>query len=93
MLMRTRRQQRGIVAVVVTLAILSLLVMAGLAIDTGHLVLNKSRLQTTVDAAALFGAAVLADGMRRKSPMRTRQKTESPARVRKTACQPNLDPT
>jgi len=59
MLTRTRRQQRGIVAVVVTLAILSLLVMAGLAIDTGHLVLNKSRLQTTVDAAALAGAKKL----------------------------------
>jgi hypothetical protein len=47
------------VAVVVALAILSLLVMAGLAIDTGHLVLNKSRLQSTVDAAALAGAKKL----------------------------------
>jgi hypothetical protein len=43
----------------VALAILSLLAMAGLAIDTGHLVLNKSRLQSTVDAAALAGAKVL----------------------------------
>ncbi len=59
MLTRTRGQQRGIVAVVVALAILSLLVMAGLAIDTGHLVLNKSRLQSTVDAAALAGAKKL----------------------------------
>ena len=56
---RTRRQQRGIVAVIVALAILSLLAMAGLAIDMGHLVLNKSRLQSTVDAAALAGAKVL----------------------------------
>jgi hypothetical protein len=58
-MMRTRRQQRGIVAVFVALAILSLLAMVGLAIDTGHLVLNKARLQSTVDAAALAAAKVL----------------------------------
>lgn len=56
---RMRRQQHGIVAVVVAIALLALLVMAGLAIDTGHLVLNKSRLQSTVDAAALAAAKVL----------------------------------
>ncbi|NJD31189.1 MAG: hypothetical protein FIB04_04820 [Gammaproteobacteria bacterium] len=58
-MMRTRRQQRGIVAVFVALAILSLLAMVGLAIDMGHLVLNKARLQSTVDAAALAAAKVL----------------------------------
>ncbi len=58
-MMRTRRQQRGIVAVFVALAILSLLAMVGLAIDTGHLVLNKARLQSTVDAAALAAAKTL----------------------------------
>jgi Flp pilus assembly protein TadG len=56
---RMRRQQRGIVAVLVAIALLVLLAMAGLAIDTGHLVLNKSRLQSTVDAAALAAAKVL----------------------------------
>jgi Flp pilus assembly protein TadG len=56
---RTPRQQRGIVAVVVAIGLLALLAMAGLAIDTGHLVLNKSRLQSTVDAAALAAAKVL----------------------------------
>jgi len=54
-----RRQQNGIVAVVVAIALLALLVMAGLAIDTGHLVLNKSRLQSTMDASALAAAKVL----------------------------------
>lgn len=54
-----RRQQRGIVAVVVAVGLLALLAMAGLAIDTGHLVLNKSRLQSTVDASALAAAKVL----------------------------------
>ena len=54
-----RRQQRGIVAVLVAVGLLALLVMVGLAIDIGHLVLNKSRLQSTVDAAALAAAKVL----------------------------------
>jgi hypothetical protein len=54
-----RRQQRGIVAVVVAVGLLVLLAMAGLAIDIGHLTLNKSRLQSTVDAAALEAAKVL----------------------------------
>ena len=43
----------------VAIGLLALLAMAGLAIDTGHLVLNKSRLQSTVDAAALAAAKVL----------------------------------
>ena len=55
----TRRQQRGIVAVLVTVGLLALLAMVGLALETGHLVLNKSRLQSTVDAAALAAAKVL----------------------------------
>lgn len=56
---RAPRQQRGIVAVLVAVALLALLAMAGLAIDTGHLVLNKSRLQSAVDAAALAAAMEL----------------------------------
>jgi Flp pilus assembly protein TadG len=54
-----RRQQRGITAVLVAVGLLGLLAMAALALDTGHLVLNKSRLQDTVDAAALAAAKVL----------------------------------
>lgn len=58
--MRQRRQhQRGIVAVLVAIGLLALLAMAGLAIDTGLLVLNKSRLQSTVDSAALAAAKTL----------------------------------
>jgi len=60
-MLRMRRHESGIVAVVVAVAMLVLLLMAGLAIDVGHLFLNKSRLQSTVDAAALAGAKVLAD--------------------------------
>lgn len=56
---RVPRRERGIVAVLVAIGLLAVLAMAGLAIDTGHLVLNKSRLQSTVDAAALAAAKVL----------------------------------
>lgn len=56
---RMQRQQSGAIILMVVMALLIVLVMAGLAIDTGHLVLNKSRLQSTVDAAALAAAKVL----------------------------------
>src|SRR5512137_2213654 len=54
-----QRQQRGIVAVLVAVALVALVAMVGLATDMGHVVLNKSRLQSTVDAAALAAAKVL----------------------------------
>lgn len=54
-----RRHQRGIVAVMVVIGLLALLAMVGLALDTGHVMFNKSRLQATVDAAALAAARVL----------------------------------
>ncbi len=56
---RTRRRQSGIAAVAVTIGLVAMLAMAGLALDVGRLVLNKSRLQSTVDAAALSAAKVL----------------------------------
>jgi Flp pilus assembly protein TadG len=52
-------RQRGIVAVAVAIGLLGLLAMVGFALDSGHLILNKSRLQNTVDAAALSAAKVL----------------------------------
>jgi Flp pilus assembly protein TadG len=52
-------RQRGIVAVLVAVGLLALLAMVGLALDSGHVILNKSRLQNTVDAAALAAAKVL----------------------------------
>lgn len=53
------QRQRGIVAVAVAVGLLALLAMVGFALDSGHLMLNKSRLQNTVDAAALSAAKVL----------------------------------
>jgi len=52
-------RQRGIVAVMVAVGLLALLAMVGIALDSGHVILNKSRLQNTVDAAALSAAKVL----------------------------------
>lgn len=54
-----RRYQSGNVMVLVTLAILAILGMGGLALDSGHAMLNKTRLQNALDAAALNGARVL----------------------------------
>jgi Flp pilus assembly protein TadG len=56
-----RHKQQGAVLVLVTIAMLALIAMAGLALDGGHLLLNKTRLQNAVDASALSAARALAD--------------------------------
>ena len=53
------RRQRGAVIVLIVIAMLSMLLMAALALDGGHMLLNKTRLQNSVDAAALSGAKTL----------------------------------
>ncbi len=53
------QRQRGIVAVMVAISLLALLAMVGMALESGHVILNKSRLQNTVDASALAAAKVL----------------------------------
>lgn len=53
--------QRGVVAVLVAVAMGALILTAGLALDMGHVFLNKTRLQNTVDAAALAAAKTLDD--------------------------------
>src|SRR5262249_31288772 len=57
--MQPRRAQRGITLVTIAIAMLAMIAVAGLAIDVGHVVVNKSRLQAKVDAAALSAAKVL----------------------------------
>lgn len=52
-------RQQGAVIVLLTVAMIALLAMAGLALDGGHLLLNKTRLQNAVDAAALSAAKTL----------------------------------
>lgn len=55
----TPDRQKGLVLVMVTAAMLSLIGIAALSIDVSHAVLNKTRLQNSVDAAALAAAVVL----------------------------------
>ncbi len=51
--------QRGIVVPIVTIGLLALLAVAGLALDGSHALANKTRIQNTADAAALAAAKVL----------------------------------
>lgn len=53
------RRQQGLVLVMVTVAMLALVGVAALSIDVSHAVLNKARLQNSVDAAALAAAIVM----------------------------------
>jgi hypothetical protein len=59
--LKSRKSQRGVVAVLVAIALGALILTAGLALDMGHMFLNKTRLQNTVDAAALAAARTLDD--------------------------------
>jgi Flp pilus assembly protein TadG len=54
-----RSKQRGVVLPLFVAAMTAIFVMAGLALDMSHVLLNKSRLQNVVDAAALAGAKTL----------------------------------
>jgi Flp pilus assembly protein TadG len=53
------RRQRGAALILVVAGMVALLAMVGLALDAGHTMLNKTRLQNTVDAAALAAAKTL----------------------------------
>lgn len=53
------KKQRGVVVVVVTIALPILLLIMGLALDFGHTFVNKTRLQNTLDATALSAAIAI----------------------------------
>lgn len=55
----TYQRQRGVSAIAVVMALGVITLMMGLAIDTGHVMLNRARLQNALDAAALGAAKVL----------------------------------
>ncbi|VXB94241.1 conserved hypothetical protein [Pseudomonas sp. 8AS] len=57
------QRQRGAVIVLIVIALVAILLMAALALDGGHMLVNKTRLQNAVDAAALSGAKTLQLGM------------------------------
>lgn len=53
------RKQKGIVAVIITIAMLAILAVTALAIDVNHMYMNRTKLQNGVDAAALAAAVVM----------------------------------
>ena len=55
----TPRRQEGSVSALMVIALAAMAMMAALALDGGHMLLNKTRLQNAVDAAALSGAKTL----------------------------------
>lgn len=54
-----RHEQRGAVLILVVIGMVAMLGLVGLALDGGHAMLNKTRLQNAVDAAALSAAKEL----------------------------------
>jgi len=59
---KSKRYQGGNVLVLFVISLLALITLASLALDGGHLLLNKGRLQNLVDAAALHAAKELDQG-------------------------------
>ena len=55
----TPQAQQGAILPLLGFGMVFLIAMAGLALDGGHMMLNKTRLQNTVDAAALTAAKTL----------------------------------
>lgn len=55
-------KQQGLVLVLVTAAMLSLVGMAAFSVDVNHALMNRTRLQNSVDAAALAAAVVTSNG-------------------------------
>ncbi|RJG03664.1 pilus assembly protein TadG-related protein [Noviherbaspirillum sedimenti] len=53
---RSRRRQKGAVAIVFGLSVVTLFAMGGVVLDLGHLYVAKAELQNAADAAALAGA-------------------------------------
>lgn len=53
------QRQGGAVSVLMVIALVAISMMAALALDGGHMMLNKTRVQNAVDAAALSGAKTL----------------------------------
>lgn len=59
--LKNRSSQAGIVMVLMTIGMVVLVGVSGLALDMGHTYLMKTRLQNALDAAALSGAQTLKD--------------------------------
>jgi hypothetical protein len=58
----SKRRQAGAILVMFTIGLFSIMAVAALALDGGHLLLSKGRLQNVVDASALHAAKILDGG-------------------------------
>lgn len=56
-------RQKGITMVLVTVGLVAIIGMTGLALDMGHAYLNNTRLQNALDATALSGAKTVNSGL------------------------------
>jgi hypothetical protein len=61
--MHSLKKQQGIFAIVVAISLIAIVAVAGLAIDSSHLFLNKTRLQNLMDIAALAAAKTLTSAL------------------------------
>ncbi|MCY9873310.1 TadE/TadG family type IV pilus assembly protein [Vibrio barjaei] len=59
---RSRRNQKGLTLVLITMVLVVFLVFAAFAVDVNHALLSKTRLQNGVDAAALASAVKVSAG-------------------------------
>ncbi|NRB38772.1 MAG: Tad domain-containing protein [Pseudomonadales bacterium] len=57
----TRQRQQGVILAIGMISMVAILGIIGLALDGGHMLLNKTRLQNIADTAALAGARVYTD--------------------------------
>lgn len=66
------KNQRGVVTVLVVMALPVLLLIMGLALDFGHVFVNKTRLQNALDATALSAAIAINGDIGKDSAKETR---------------------
>ncbi|WP_017219999.1 Tad domain-containing protein [Moritella dasanensis] len=61
-----KTKQKGNILVIFTVGLFAMITVSSLALDGGHLLLNKGKLQNLVDAAALHAATELDEGSTHK---------------------------
>ncbi|MDW8130790.1 MAG: VWA domain-containing protein [Bryobacterales bacterium] len=72
---KRKRRQRGVILIMLTLVLMVILPMAGLAFDVGLLYLIRTKLSAALDAAVLAGARSLSRGMDLASQIESARQT------------------
>ncbi len=71
----SRKRQRGVILIMLTLTLMVIVPMAGLAFDVGLLYLIRTKLSAAVDAAVLAGARSLSRGLDLSSQIESAEST------------------